>query len=135
MSFIVTFVPMKTDIQNLKDIKILVDSFYGEVQRDTLIGGVFHGAIKDWPTHLQKMYTFWQTILLGEHTYHGSPFPPHAEMPIDSTHFERWLNLWHKTVDTHFEGELAEEAKWRARKMAEIFLSKITYFKNESKIK
>lgn len=134
-SFIITFVSMKINIQNLKDIKVLVDSFYREVQRDTLIGGVFHGAIKDWPAHLQKMYTFWQTILLGEHTYHGSPFPPHAEMPIDSTHFERWLNLWHKTVDTHFEGELAEEAKWRAGKMAEIFLSKIAYFKNESKIK
>ncbi|RRJ88019.1 group III truncated hemoglobin [Paenimyroides tangerinum] len=126
---------MKTDIQNLKDIKVLVDSFYGEVQRDTLIGGIFHGAIKDWPTHLQKMYTFWQTILLREHTYHGSPFPPHAKMPIDSTHFERWLNLWRKTVDTHFEGKLAEEAKWRGEKMAEIFLSKITYFKNENKIK
>ena len=126
---------MKTDIQNLKDIKVLVDSFYGEVQRDTLIGGIFHGAIKDWPTHLQKMYTFWQTILLREHTYHGSPFPPHAKMPIYSTHFERWLNLWRKTVDTHFEGKLAEEAKWRGEKMAEIFLSKITYFTNENKIK
>ena len=125
---------MKTDIQNLKDIKVLVDSFYEEVQQDTLIGVIFHGIIKDWPTHLEKMYTFWQTILLREHTYHGSPFSPHVEMSIDSTHFERWLNLWQKTVDTHFEGELAEEAKWRARKIAETFILKITYFQNKKTI-
>ncbi len=120
---------MKRDIQNLQDIKVLVDSFYEEVQRDTLIGGVFHGVVKHWPSHLEKMYTFWQTILLGEHTYHGSPFNPHAEMPIGITHFERWLHLWKKTVDTYFEGELAEEAKWRAEKMSKIFLSKITHFR------
>lgn len=120
---------MKADILNLYDIKLLVDSFYEKVQKDVLIGGIFHGAISDWKKHLKKMYTFWETVLLEEHTYHGRPFPPHAQMSIDTPHFERWLCLWCETVDTYFEGELAEEAKWRGEKMATIFLSKIEYLR------
>lgn len=124
---------MKRAINDLHDIKKLVDTFYTEVQKDTLIGGIFIGAIKDWPVHLAKMYTFWQTILLEEHTYHGSPFPPHAQMPLESTHFERWLAIWKTTVDTYFEGEKAEEAKYRAEKMAALFLSKIEYYRQQGK--
>lgn len=125
---------MKKDIKSIDDIKILVDSFYNSVQHDILIGGIFLGAIKDWPKHLNKMYTFWQTILLEEITYNGSPFPPHANMPIDASHFNRWLELWKKTIDDNFEGEVAEEAKWRAEKMAQVFLFKIEYFrKNDAK--
>ncbi|MCY1249253.1 hypothetical protein D9M72_627700 [compost metagenome] len=71
------------------------------------------------------MYTFWQTVLLGEHTYNGSPFPPHAQMRLDGSHFQRWLSIWSATIDKHFEGEIAEEAKWRAEKMARLFLIKI----------
>lgn len=120
---------MKADILNLCDIKFLIDSFYEEVKKDVLIGGIFYCAVSDWKKHLEKMYTFWQTVLLVEHTYHGNPFPPDAQMPIDSMHFERWLYLWRKTVDTYFEGSLAEEAKQRGEKMATIFLSKIEYLK------
>ena len=121
---------MKSDISNLEDIKILVDAFYQRVQHDTLIGGIFLGVIQDWDKHLEKMYRFWQTLLLEEYTYSGSPFPPHADMPINSIHFDRWLALWTSTVDFYFEGKVAEEAKWRGQKMAAVFLSKIEYFRN-----
>lgn len=124
---------MKKDIQNLDDIKRLVDAFYGEVRKDQLIGGIFIGAIRDWTVHLAKMYRFWQTILLEEYTYDGRPFPPHAQMPLEAIHFEHWLSIWKSTVDDHFEGNIAEEAKWRAEKMATLFLSKIEYFRNTDK--
>lgn len=80
--------------------------------------------------HLAKMYTFWQTILLGEHTYYGSPFPPHATLPVEKIHFETWLSLFYQTIDELFVGEKANEAKWRANKMAEMFQLKITQYKN-----
>jgi truncated hemoglobin YjbI len=69
---------MKKDIENIDDIRLLVDSFYGTVREDDLIGPIFLGKITDWPVHLEKMYRFWQTILLEEYTYNGAPFPPHA---------------------------------------------------------
>ena len=119
------------EIISLDDIKKLVDTFYEKVRKDELIGPIFNERIKDrWPHHLEKMYTFWQTVLLGEHTYFGSPFPPHASLPVSHQHFEKWMELFTKTVDELFVGEKANDAKWRAGKMAEMFESKIKYYKN-----
>jgi hemoglobin len=121
------------EIISLDDIKKLVDTFYGNVRKDELIGPIFDERIQDrWPQHLEKMYTFWQTILLEERTYFGSPFPPHANLPIFHNHFKRWMELFTQTIDELFIGHIAEDAKWRAGKMAELFESKIEYFKGNS---
>lgn len=123
----------KKDITTIEDIRLLVDTFYGKIREDLLLGGIFNSVIKDrWPEHLEKMYRFWQTVLLGEHTYYGSPFPQHAQLPIEQKHFDAWLKLWHETIDEHFNGEKADEAKWRGDKMAVMFLSKIWYYRNNS---
>lgn len=120
-------------IENIEDIKLLVDSFYDKVRQDSMLKGIFNERIKDeWPKHLEKMYRFWQTVLLEEHTYYGSPFGPHANMPVDAEHFKRWIKLFTETVDELFSGKVAEEAKWRAGKMAEMFNYKIQYFKNSN---
>lgn len=117
-----------TDIHNINDIKLLVNSFYDRVKLDPQIGPIFIGVIRDnWPAHLEKMYRFWQTVLLDEHSYHGSPFAPHAQMPLEQRHFETWIGLFVRTVDEHFAGPKADEAKWRAQKMAEMFHYKIQF--------
>jgi len=119
------------DIFNLEDIKVLVDSFYEKVREDELLSPIFNGIIQDrWPQHLEKMYTFWQTVLLKEHTYFGSPFVPHAKLPVEQEHFDKWMLLFYKTIDEQFAGEKAVEAKWRAEKMAEMFHSKIQYYRH-----
>jgi len=121
------------DILSLEDVKVLVDTFYSKVRRDDLLADIFNGVIEDkWQIHLEKMYRFWQTVLLSEHTYYGSPFAPHAKLPVDGQHFERWKQLFSETVDEHFSGEKAEEAKWRAEKMAQMFQMKIEYYKDNS---
>ncbi len=123
----------KKNILQLEDIKLLVDRFYEKVREDVLLAPVFNQRMGDrWPEHLEKMYKFWQTVLLGEHTYFGSPFTPHALLPVDKKHFDQWLTLFYETVDENFTGEKAEEAKWRASKMAEMFLYKIEYYRNNS---
>ncbi|MEO6837769.1 MAG: group III truncated hemoglobin [Ginsengibacter sp.] len=123
----------KKDILSLEDIKLLVDTFYDKVRKDQLIGPIFNDRIQDhWPQHLAKMYTFWQTVLLGEHTYYGSPFPPHAQLPVEKEHFERWLALFSQTLEELFTGEIAKEAIWRANKMAEMFQYKISHYRNNS---
>ena len=124
---------MKKEIQTIGEIRQLVDSFYEKVRADELLGPVFGAVIEDrWPAHLEKMYSFWQTVLLGEHTYLGSPFPPHAKLPINGEHFDRWLALFYQTLDEQFTGEKAEEAKWRAEKMAQMFQSKIDHYRNST---
>jgi len=123
---------MKNDIATLQHVKLLVDTFYGKVQTDELIGPIFNSVIKNWQPHLEKMYSFWQTVLLHEHTYFGSPFPPHAKLPVSPAHFERWLFLWTNTVDSFFEGAKADEAKWRGQAMADMFMAKIDYFRERN---
>ena len=121
------------DISSFEDIKLLVDTFYDKVQKDDFIGPIFNEKMGyRWPDHLEKMYRFWQTVLLEVHSYSGSPFPPHKHLPIDKEHFDRWMQLFIATNDTLFQGPIAEEAKLRAKNMAEMFHYKINYFRDQN---
>lgn len=120
----------KHDILTLQDVQLLVNTFYGKVRDDDMLASIFNERIQDrWPQHLEKMYRFWQTVLLEEHTYYGAPFPPHANLPVSQAHFERWLTLFNETVNELFAGEKAAEAQWRGQKMAQMFQIKIAHFK------
>lgn len=123
---------MKRDITTLDDVKLLVDNFYAKVREDLMLKDIFNNKIQDrWPEHLEKMYRFWQTVLLDEHTYYGSPFPPHAQLMVDINHFNEWIALFCETVDESFEGVNAEKAKWQGARMAEIFNAKISYLRDQ----
>lgn len=122
------------EIEDLDHVKLLVNSFYDKVRNDDLLKDIFNNVIQDqWPSHLEKMYRFWQTVLLEEYTYQGSPFLPHASLPVQKIHFDRWLSLFNETIDEHFKGEKAERAKWQGERMAIMFLSKIEMYKGSNK--
>lgn len=122
---------MSKEITSTEDIKLMVNSFYAKVREDDLLGNIFNNVIQHrWPEHLAKMYRFWQTVLLEEHTYYGSPFPPHVNLPIEKKHFDRWLKLFCETLAEYFSGTKAEEAKWRVERMAEMFQHKLAYFRS-----
>ncbi|WP_163410642.1 group III truncated hemoglobin [Flavobacterium ajazii] len=119
------------DISNIDDIKQMVDTFYDSVRKDDLLGPIFNDKLQGrWPEHLQKMYGFWQTILFDVRAYSGSPFPPHKQLPVDKTHFDRWVMLFNTSIDAQFSGVITEEAKMRATNMAFMFNHKIEYFRN-----
>jgi hemoglobin len=60
----------KNEIKNIDDIKLMVDTFYGKIREDEKLKDIFNNKIEDrWTVHLEKMYRFWQTVLLDEHTY------------------------------------------------------------------
>jgi hemoglobin len=121
---------MKPTISSLNEIQLLVDTFYGKVRSDEILAPIFDSKIKDkWPEHLDKMYRFWQTVLLNERTYQGSPLLPHIELEIEEIHFHRWLQLFRETVEGNFSGETAQEAIYRSQKIAEMFSLKLTNYK------
>lgn len=109
----------------MADIRKLVDVFYERVRKDDMLGPVFNERVHSWPTHLETMYRFWQTLLLHEQSYKGAPFPKHADLPIGSHHFDRWITLFHETVDENFHGPVAQDAKFRSLKIAEVFKYKL----------
>jgi hemoglobin len=115
----------KREIKSMDDTRFMVDSFYENVRKDELIGPIFHERIGNtWPEHPEKMYRFWQNLLLDEHTYHGVPFAPRATMPVFEEHFARRLQLFGENLNRHLMGEVAEEALKRAANIIRIFHSK-----------
>jgi hemoglobin len=113
----------KKAIETRADIEILVNNFYTKVKQDSLIGPIFNDVAKvNWDEHLPKLYDFWSDLLLGEDSYRGRPFPPHVPLGLEPSHFERWLFLFCQTVDEHFVGLKANEAKSRALRIARNFM-------------
>lgn len=126
---------MKTDLQHIDDVKLLVDQFYNKVQQDDLLAPIFNPILEGrWPEHLEKMYSFWQTVLLPEHTYNGYPFEPHAPLKVGQGHFERWLYLFFTTLDDNFEGENVFKAKKQAQTMAQVFHMRIQHLREQQKV-
>ena len=110
------------DITSEADVKLLVDTFYAKVNHDALLDPIFNGfAHVDWPQHLPKMYAFWSGLLLGTARYQGRPFPKHVPLPIDATHFQRWVVLFQATVNELFAGPVADEARLRGQAIAQVF--------------
>lgn len=101
-------------------------AFYGQALNDAIIGYLFTDVANlDLEAHVPKIAAFWETVLLGAHSYRGGAFASHAALhmkaPLRRGHFERWLWLWHTTVDELFAGERAELAKNHATRVAIAF--------------
>jgi hemoglobin len=113
------------DIIELEDVKTFVDGFYLKIQKDELLGPIFASRIADWTPHLEKMYRFWSSILLGTGDYRGAPFPKHLGLGIGERHFKRWLQLFEENMNALFSGKNADEAINRSKTIAQIFSYKI----------
>jgi hemoglobin len=114
------------DIETRTDCERLVRAFYSKALEDPIIGWIFVDVAKlDVEAHVPQIASFWETILLGAHSYTGGAFAPHAALhmktPLRAGHFERWLWLWCGTVDELFAGERAELAKSHAQRVAGAF--------------
>lgn len=123
-------IKMKKDINDERDIVLLVNKFYEAVRKNETIGYIFNDAAKvNWDNHLPKMYAFWSGILLGKNYYFGNPIKQHIaisqKVSLTETEFDEWLLLWSTTVDELFEGNKAQEAKLRAKNIATLMLQKI----------
>ncbi len=121
---------MKPDIKNRIDVELLVNTFYNKVKTSKILGYIFDDVAKiNWETHLPKMYSFWSSILLDEHSFTGNPMQKHVELnkltPLSQNEFDEWITLFNNTVDSLFSGEKADEAKTRAANIARLMLFKI----------
>jgi hemoglobin len=119
------------DIDTREDCERLVRAFYGRALEDPIIGWLFTDVAKlDLEAHVPQITSFWETILLGAHSYAGGAFRPHAELNMKARlragHFERWLALWRTTVDELFAGERADQAKVHALRVGQAFLQRLS---------
>ena len=119
------------DIEDNRDIEFLIDAFYKKVIEDDLIGPFFTEVIKlDWEKHIPVMNDFWETVLFSRMKYKGDPMLKHIELNkikvLKAEHFDRWLQLWKNTINSHFDGKTASEAIRRAENIAQLMQVKLS---------
>ena len=121
---------MRKKIEDRKDVEMLVDRFYEKVKTDKIIGFIFNDIVRvKWERHLPTMYDFWENTLFYTGNYNGNPMEIHTRLnkivPLTPKHFERWTDLFTRTVDELFSGEKADLAKQRAVSIATVMQIKI----------
>lgn len=102
-----------------EEIKQLVDDFYEQIRTHENLGPIFNAHIHDWPTHLNKMVSFWSSILLKTGDFNGSPMMKHAALPqLSASLFEQWLTLFKKVCDERENRALGDTAWIFAQRIA-----------------
>jgi hemoglobin len=115
--------PPRFDLTDRRDVACLVNVFYDRVRDDELLGPIFDDvAHVDWATHLPRMYDFWESVLFGTATFKGTPLVVHRALaqhtPLTPEALDRWIALFHTTVDDLFSGAIASQAKESAVRIA-----------------
>ena len=115
----------RLDIIDRRDVACLVNIFYDRVRADDMLGPIFDDiAHVDWPTHLPLMDDFWESVRLGTVTFKGAPLVVHCTLakrtPLTSGDFNRWIALFHETVDDLFAGPTANHAKQCASRIPTV---------------
>ena len=114
-----------SDIQDIQDVEMLVDTFYQKVFNHDALSPFFKHL--DYPIHRVKMIQFWSFVLLDQPGYTTQVYDKHAHMRFDPILFDTWAQLFCETVQSLFQGEKADMAQSRAKMLAWTFAEK---FKN-----
>ncbi|MDB5538060.1 MAG: preprotein translocase subunit TatC [Devosia sp.] len=115
-------------------VRAVVDSFYAKARADDVIGPVFNRVIAeaDWPEHIDKITSFWSSMLLGTGTYGGRPMPKHMAIPeLSDMHFSRWLALFRQTAQELCPPDVAELFIERSERVGQSFRLNIAVRRGE----
>ena len=99
-------------------IERLVHRFYDKVRGDQMLGPIFEARITNWEPNLAQMCAFWSSVALMSGRYHGAPMPKHLPLPVDATHFDRWLALFEATAREVCPPSAQQHFLERARRIA-----------------
>jgi hemoglobin len=113
------------DLDTPEEIAEMVRRFYADIAMDDLLGPMFNDVARvDWSEHLPKLTAFWCRALLDLPGYAGNPFRAHEQVhdkrAFTPAHFERWLSLFHETLDLGWIGPNAERAHQLADNVARV---------------
>lgn len=108
-------------------ISNLVETFYGSIRSDELLGPIFMAHVVDWTPHLARMKDFWASVALESGRFRGNPMLKHIAVGgLDNMHFDRWLVLWNQTLDDIAPNEAAAQVfRQAAERIAESLLTGI----------
>lgn len=110
----------------------MVEHFYAAIRKDSEPGPIFAERISDWPKHLERMKSFWRSVLFNSGEFSGNPMLKHMAIPgLEERHFARWLTLFYSTLRALERDSAGTElVAMRARSIAESLLTGIEVRRN-----
>ena len=118
------------DIQNRKDLELLMSQFYNELLRDDSVNYIFTDVAKiDLESHLPHIVDFWEQTLFHSGGYKNNVLQIHTDLnqkvKLSKNHFDSWLHHFNETVDLNFKGENSDKMKTRALSIATVMQIKL----------
>ena len=114
------------DIETREDLEFLILEFYKKVRADELLGNFFNSTFtteEAWNHHYPILIDFWEQNLFDKQIFQGNPTMAHHSVDkrfnfsIGKEHFDRWVELWIKNIDTHFSGVKVELSKTKLSRL------------------
>ncbi len=125
------------DLDTTEQVGEMVTRQYVDVVQDELLEPYFNFApgFIDWQAHIDSVSDYWCHVVLYAPDYQIDVIEAHRTLhdtdPFTPELFDRWLEIFHDTVDGGWTGPHAERAKKRATgmawAMAQRFLGKGTW--------
>jgi hemoglobin len=120
------------DITTPKDIEHVLGLFYSRVVHDETIGYFFTEVVPlDLETHIPLITNFWESVVFGTKGYRKNVMEIHQHIhhlsAIKKEHLDRWVAVFHQTIDENFSGSHAELMKQRASSIASLMDIKLNH--------
>ncbi|ARV06340.1 hypothetical protein BTO04_06335 [Polaribacter sp. SA4-10] len=125
---------MKPDISSRKDIKLIITKFYAQLLIDEKMLPFFEDIVvsNTLEHHLDVISDFWNDILFDTNTYSNNVMKKHVDKNVfvafKKEHFTIWTSYFFHTIDTYFDGVLAQNMKNRATSIATVMQLKMELY-------
>ena len=119
------------DLDSAEEIFELVTRQYADVVQDDLLAGyfTFGEGFMDWQALIGTVADYWNHVLLYAPGYEIDTIDHHRaindEHPFAPELFDRWLQIFHDTVDGGWSGPTADIAKKRGTGMARAMANRL----------
>ena len=113
------------DLATYEDVAAVVRTQYDLLLASTQTAPHFAGV--DLDHHLPRVFTFWAfTLGLGDASYRGSVFEPHARLKLAEADYVVWQGALKTALEQNgFSGPVCDSMIAKARMMEFIFKSKM----------
>lgn len=125
---------MKPEISSRKDIKLIITKFYDKLLIDEKMIPFFEDIVASntLEHHLDVISDFWNDILFDTNIYSNNVMKKHVDKNVfvafKKEHFIIWTSYFFDTIDTYFDGVLAQNMKNRATSIATVMQFKMQLY-------
>lgn len=105
--------------KDILDFNLKTETIYDETEKSTYQVVFKNGKSRATVLYNNDGVIFWNNKFLSPPTEVHKTVDRNLKYSLTQNHFDLWLSLWFTTIDSLFQGDLAERAKIAAKKMAQ----------------